>query len=202
MTETAGDLLLQVFETFDIEYVFSSPGTEWVPVWEGLAKRLAQGKKTPRYINCRHEGLAVSAASGYAKTTGGLTAVLLHAGIGPLHCAMEIRAAHRAHAPLIICTGITSDYGEKGAGLTWQWLGRLSDIGGADAGIRPYVKWNNSVTSRGSLLDSLYRGCQIARTPPQGPVFLSIPWEFAQLRTTHDLRKRSLKLVPGLRFRR
>lgn len=177
MARTGGDLLIDVFKSYGIEYIFSSPGTEWVPVWEGLAKLLARGEKTPRYINCRHEGLAVSLASGYARATGQLTAVLLHASIGPLHAAMEIRAAYRARTPAIICTGESFSFGDDEKGTNWQWLARLSDTGGADAGIKPYTKWSNLVTSRKSLLDSLYRGCQIARSFPQGPVFISIPWE-------------------------
>ena len=48
--------------------------------------------------------------------------------------------------------------------------------------VNGYVKWKNTVKSRDTLFDSLYRGCQIARTPPRGPVFLSIPTELLEMK--------------------
>ncbi len=180
MVMSGGDMLLEIFRSHGVEYIFCSPGTEWVPVWESLAKRYSQGDKSLKYINCRHEALAVSMALGYTKATGRLPAVLLHASVGPLNGALAIRAAYRAQAPMIICTGDTSGYGEdeddKGDG--WKWMGLLSDIGGNNTPVSAYVKWNNTVTSKETLLGSVYRGCEIAQATPKGPVFLSIPWEF------------------------
>ncbi len=75
MVVSGGERLLDLFQSYGIEYIFSSPGSEWVPVWEGLAKRYEQGQTTQKYINCRHESLAISMASGYSKATGKLTAV-------------------------------------------------------------------------------------------------------------------------------
>ena len=95
MAISGGDILLEVFKSHGIEYIFCSPGSEWSPLWEGLAKRYSQGEKTLKYINCRHESLAVSIALGYTKATGRLPAVLLHASVGPLQGAMAIRAAYR-----------------------------------------------------------------------------------------------------------
>ncbi len=157
MVISGGDVLLEVFKSHGVEYVFCSPGTEWLPVWESLAKRYGQGDKSLKYINCRHENLAVSMAMGYAQATGRLPAVLLHATVGPLNGALAIRAAYRAQAPMIICTGDTSGYGEdeddQGDGT--RWLRILSDIGGNDAVVSPYVKWSNTVTSKETLLGSV-----------------------------------------------
>ena len=60
MTTTGGEILLDLFRVNGIEHIFCSPGTEWVSLWEGLSKRYGQGEQTPKYINCRHESLAVS----------------------------------------------------------------------------------------------------------------------------------------------
>ncbi len=179
MAVSGGEILIDLFKSNGIEYIFCSPGSEWVPVWEGLSRRYGQGEKSPKYINCRHEMLAVSMAIGYAKTSGRLPAVLLHTGVGSLHAAMAIRAAYLAQVPMIICVGEFSTHGGEGDAKPpgGQWLRYLSDIGGPLALVSPYVKWSNTVKSRDSLLDSVYRGCQIARTVPRGPVFLSIAGE-------------------------
>ncbi|MFC1980392.1 thiamine pyrophosphate-binding protein [Chloroflexota bacterium] len=179
MKMDGGDLLLEALISYGIEYIFCSPGLEWVPVWESLARRSGKGENTLKYINCRHESLAVSMALGYSKATGRLPAVLLHASVGPLHSAMAIRAAYQAKAPMLICTGDTSNYteDEAGRGPGWHWLSLLSDIGGPDALVRLYVKWCNAVTSTETLLDAVGRGCDIARKLPEGPVFLAVPWQ-------------------------
>ena len=99
MTTSGGDIVVDLFLNQGIDYIFCSPGSEWVPVWESLVKRDNQGEKIPKYINRHHEILAVSMAMGYAKATGRLSAVLLHASVGPLNCAMAMRAAYRVRIP-------------------------------------------------------------------------------------------------------
>ncbi|MBI4186125.1 MAG: hypothetical protein HY530_01290 [Chloroflexi bacterium] len=177
MSISGGDLLLELFRRHGIEYVFCSPGTEWIPVWEGLARSRAQGDKAMKYVNCRHESLAISAAMGYARATSRLPAILLHANAGTLHGAMAIRAASLLQTPLIVFSTDCSHYTEyaDGKGPGWWWLSQLSSVESPDVLVRPYVKWSNAVTSKESLVDSLCRGCQIAQTPPRGPVFLSVP---------------------------
>src|SRR5207253_1920703 len=66
-----------------------------------------------RYINCRHEALAVAMASGYTKVTGNPQAVLLHATAGPLNAAMFLRAAYQERVPMVICAGESSAFGEE-----------------------------------------------------------------------------------------
>lgn len=179
MASSGGKTLLYLLQSQGIEYIFCSPGSEWVPVWEELSRRFSKGDESLKYINCRHESLAVCAAIGYTKTTGRLPAILLHATVGPLHAAMEIRAAYIKQFPMIIFSAEDSDHGNEaviprpGA----QWSSHLSDIGGPAALVRPYVKWSNTVRSKDYLVDSVFRGCHIAQTPPQGPVFIAISRE-------------------------
>jgi acetolactate synthase-1/2/3 large subunit len=56
----------------------------------------------------------------------------------------------------------------------WHWLGLLSDIGGPSNLVENYVKWSSRIVNENTLFDSVRRGCQIARTSPRGPVFLSV----------------------------
>lgn len=194
MPVSGGDILLDLLQTHGIEYIFCSPGTEWTSVWEGILKRHGQGDKTLKYINCRHEMLAVSMAMGYAETTGKLPAVLLHSGAGTLHGSMAIRNAYTAQVPMIVFSGETYEHsGDPGFRPQGpHWIGLLSDIGGPASLVRGCTKWNNSIKSMDGLVDAVYRGCRIARTPPRGPVFISILSELLQRSYTETRLTRPL----------
>lgn len=176
MSESGGEMLLNLLHNCGIEYIFCSPGTEWTPVWEGIIKRQSQGDSSLKYINCRHETLAVSMAMGYAKNTGKLPVVLLHASVGALSGAVAIRNAFIGRVPMLIFAGETLQHTNNAEGRAqgWHWLGLLSDKGGPANLIKDYVKWSNRIVSEQTLDDSIFRGCQIARTSPRGPVFLSV----------------------------
>ena len=132
MARTGGEILLDLLKINGIETIFCSPGSEWVSLWEGLSKRYGQGEQAPRYVNCRHESLAVSMAMGYGETTGRLPAVLLHTGVGPLHAAMAVRNAYFAQVPMIVMSGEVRDHHADGKFIPpgSHWLSLLSDVGG------------------------------------------------------------------------
>ena len=174
-----GKALVKVFERAGIDYIFCSPGTEWPPVWEALAGLKERGVDRPKYINCRHEALAVAMASGYTKVTGRPQAVLLHATAGPLNAAMFLRAAYQERVPMVICCGETAGFGEESRlpDPGNQWIHDLTDIGGPAELLRRCVKWSDRVTSSTILVQSLERAMQIAVEPPAGPVLLGVPFE-------------------------
>jgi len=174
-----GKALVKIFERAGVDYIFSSPGTEWPPVWEALAEAQDQGAQGVRYINCRHEAAAVALASGYTKVTGKPQAVLLHATAGPLNAAMLLRAAYQERVPMVICCGESSAFGEERRlpDPGNQWVHDLTDIGGPAELLRRCVKWSERVTSSSILVTSLERAMQIAVEPPAGPVLLGVPFE-------------------------
>lgn len=174
-----GKALVEIFGRAGVDYVFSSPGTEWPPVWEAFAELQQRGVDRPRYINCRHEALAVAIASGYTKITGKPQAVLLHATAGPLNAAMFLRAAYQERVPMVICCGETSAFGEEShlPDPGNQWIHDLTDIGGPAELLRRCVKWSERVTSSTILVQSVERAMQIAVEPPAGPVLLGVPFE-------------------------
>ena len=102
MRYTGGEALVRVLKHQGVRAIFSSPGTEWAPVWEALARLRAEGDKELKYYNCRHEMLALSEAIGYAEKSGELPAVLLHTSSGLLHGAMGIRGAYMDQVPMVI----------------------------------------------------------------------------------------------------
>jgi acetolactate synthase-1/2/3 large subunit len=174
-----GKALVRVFERAGVDYIFSSPGTEWPPVWEALAEARESGDGRIRYINCRHEATAVAIASGYTKVTGKPQAVLLHATAGPLNAAMFLRAAYQERVPMVICCGESSAFGEESRlpDPGNQWVHDLTDIGGPAELLRRCVKWSERVTSSSILVPSVERAMEIAVEPPAGPVLLGVPFE-------------------------
>ncbi len=109
--QDGGEAILEAFRNLDIDYIISSPGSEWAPVWEALARQQINETAGPRYINCWHETLAVDMAIGYTRVTGKLQAVLLHAGVGLLQGSIGIHSATQGEVPVLICSGEANSYG-------------------------------------------------------------------------------------------
>src|SRR5262249_56120972 len=96
-----GEIFIEVLNRHGVEYIIGSPGSEWPPMWEALARRRAEGEPAPTYVNCRHEVLAVGAAAGYHRATGELPGVTLPTTSGGLNCATNLRSALHHGTPLL-----------------------------------------------------------------------------------------------------
>ena len=182
MTETKGlsgaEAFLRVLGGMGVEYIFASPGSEWSPVWECLAKPRSDTEPVPGYLSSRHEETAVGMASGYAKATGKLPAVMIHTTVGSLHATMALRAALHEQVPMVVFAGESVGFGDAetpdpGA----QWLRHLTDVGGPARLVDRCVKWSFAVNSRVVLPATVQRACQLALASPRGPVFVSLPME-------------------------
>ena len=173
-----GEAILEAFRRLDIDYVMSSPGSEWGPVWEALARQKVESRDGPTYISCWHETLAVNLAVGYTVATGRLQAVLLHAGAGPLQGSNGVHGAQLAGTPLIVLSGESLTYGEDPEfDPGQQWLTSLSIVGGPNRLLEPLVKWANQATSPETLYESVVRTAEMAMRTPTGPTYLSVPIE-------------------------
>ncbi|HLI28689.1 MAG TPA: thiamine pyrophosphate-binding protein [Chloroflexota bacterium] len=174
---TIGEGMLAVFRGYGVEYVFSSPGSEWPPLWDALARAEAEGA-APRYINTRHEAVAAGVALGYQRATQRLPVLLLHTGVGVAHCAMELRAARAERTPLAVFAGESKAFGEwPGRDPGAQFYRFLADLNGPADLAAPVVKRASTAGSTPALLGTVADVCRLALTPPQGPVFLGVPME-------------------------
>lgn len=172
-------VFLEVLRNYGVEYIFSSPGSEWPPLWEALADQKAQGIDGPTYINIRHEDTAAGVAIGYAKATGKLAVCLVHASVGTLHAAMGIRAAHFEKTPVLFCAGESVTFGEgDGSWVGAQWGRYLADYGGPARLVEPFTKASYGLPTPNTLAGAAHRACQMAMNAPRGPVFLSLPFEY------------------------
>jgi acetolactate synthase-1/2/3 large subunit len=176
---SGAEAVLRLLRRMGVERIFASPGSEWAPVWEYLAKRYESADEIPAYLSSRHEEVAVAMAAGYAKVTGTLPAVMIHTTVGALHGTMALRAALHERVPMVVLAGESVAFGEApGHDPGQQWLRLLADVGGPARLVERCVKWSFAVNALAILPSSIQRACQLAMAAPRGPVFLSLPMEY------------------------
>ncbi|HZE11438.1 MAG TPA: thiamine pyrophosphate-binding protein [Burkholderiales bacterium] len=177
-TISGAHALLRTLRRMGVEKIFASPGSDWAPLWEALATPAAR-EEFPEYLSSRHEETAIAMASGYAKSTGKLPAVVLHTTVGALHATMGMRAALHERIPMVLLAGESISFGERpGYGIGPQWLRLLADVGGPARLVAPCAKWSFGLNDGALLAATIERACRIAMAAPRGPAFVSVPTEF------------------------
>jgi len=175
--EGAAEGYVELFNRYGVDYVFSSPGTEFVPLWEYLAKYNSQGKK-PFYLNTRHEAVSLTMAKGYAMVTGRPQVVLTHVLVGLLHGAMELRAFQIDNLPVVLIVGQAWTHDrEVYGGTPGPHYMSFTQVGGQPRVVQPYVKWSSTPTSNVNILDVLARAFDVASTDIMGPVVIGLSRE-------------------------
>lgn len=172
-----GEAILEAFRKLKIDYIMSSPGSEWSPVWEALARQKLENKAGPTFVESWHETLAVNMATGYTLITGRPQAVLLHAGVGMLQGLMGVHGALQNEVPMVVMSGESQSLGENpDLDIEQQWYTGLT-FGGIERLVEPVAKWARVVTSPYTLYESVIRAGEMAQRTPKGPVYLNVPLE-------------------------
>ena len=175
-----------MLRSMGVERIFASPGSDWAPLWEALAKPYSAGE-VPEYISSRHEETAIGMASGYAKTTGKLPALVVHTTVGALHATMGLRAALHERVPMVVMAGESVSFAEPPAPPAGrQWLRVLTDMGGPARLVQDTVKWSFGLNAANILPHTIQRACQLAMSAPRGPVFISVPTELLMASMTTE----------------
>lgn len=176
-SEDGGEAILEAFRALKVDYVISSPGSEWPSLWEALSRQKATSIPGPAYLDCGHETLAVSMAAGYTRVTGRMQAVLLHAGAGLLQGSMAIFGARLTETPMLILSGESQSFGEGDFDPGPQWYRSLNVVGGPQRLIEPVVKIALQAPSVSTLYQSVVRAGELAQRAPQGPTYICISME-------------------------
>ncbi|MFE4912924.1 thiamine pyrophosphate-binding protein [Streptomyces sp. NPDC056652] len=157
------DALLHIMRDEKVDTVFGNPGTSELPFTDALATA-----SDIDFVLGVHEGPVVAMADGYARATGRPAFVSLHIAAGLANGLVGLLNASRSRTPLVVTAG-------------QQHRGHLvSDplLSGDLVGIaRPAVKHAFDVQHAHDLPVLLRRAFALARRPPAGPVFLSIPMD-------------------------
>jgi thiamine pyrophosphate-dependent acetolactate synthase large subunit-like protein len=193
-----GEAILAAFRKLKIDYIMSSPGSEWSPVWEALARQKLEHKSGPTFIESWHETLAVDMAAGYTLITGRPQAVLLHAGVGMLQGSMGVHGAFQNEIPMVVMSGESQSLGENpDLDIEHQWYGGLT-FGGIERFMQPVSKWARAVTSPFTLYESVIRAGEMAQRIPRGPVYLNVALEHMLHDWTPPLMERDVVPAPPL----
>lgn len=144
-----------------VTHLFGNPGTTELAIMEAVPQF-----PELTYVLGLQESIVVGMADGFARASNQLVACNLHCAPGLGHAMGAIYNAKFSGSPLLITAG---QY-EVGYGLQEPLLYEpLVPIAA------PLVKWAFEVTRIEDLPRIVRRAAKIARTPPMGPVFISLP---------------------------
>ena len=144
-----------------VTHLFGNPGTTELAIMEAVPQF-----PELTYVLGLQESIVVGMADGFARASNQLVACNLHCAPGLGHAMGAIYNAKFSGSPLLITAG---QY-EVGYGLQEPLLYEpLVPIAA------PLVKWAFEVTRIEDLPRIIRRAAKIARTPPMGPVFISLP---------------------------
>ncbi len=119
-----------------------------------------------RYALGLHEGVAVAMADGYAQATGRPALVNLHSACGVGNAMGAVVNAFHNRAPLVITAG---NQDRRHLELEPYLFARSTAL------MEPYVKFSHEPPRPQDVPAAIDRAWALARTPPQGPTFVSIP---------------------------
>ncbi len=175
--ESTAEAYLELLAARGVEYFFANAGTDFAPLIEAYAKRLAEGHALPRPMTVPHEIPAVAMAHGYAMITGRPQAVMVHVIVGGANALGGIINAARANVPILMTAGRTplTEGALPGArDRQIHWAQESFDQGTM---FREWVKWDYELRNFVQLESVVDRALAVACTEPQGPVYLSLPRE-------------------------
>ena len=144
-----------------VEWIFGNPGTTEQTVIDYLQDYPQLG-----LILALHEGVAVGAADGYARASGRLGVVQLHAGPGLGNAIGNLYNAYISHTPMLVYVG------QSPQRALYQEPVLTADLVGMS---RPVTKWAYEVRTADEIPQVTRRAVKVATTAPYGPVMLSIP---------------------------
>jgi benzoylformate decarboxylase len=170
---TGADAMFEMLVRAGIRHVFGNPGTTELPLMDLFAAR-----EEISYILALHEDSALGIAVGYAEASGTPAVVNLHTAPGLAHGLGNLYNASRAGTPLIVTAGQQDTRAMIEEPLLY---GNMVEVA------RQYTKWAWEVQHAQEIPVALARAFKVARTPPTGPVFLSLPVNAMEERANIEL---------------
>jgi acetolactate synthase-1/2/3 large subunit len=175
--DSVAEAYLALLAERGIEYLFANAGTDFAPIVEAYAKAAHTGMPAPKPLIATHENLALSMAHGYAVASGKVPAVMVHVSVGTANALCGVFNAARENVPILFTAGRSplTEEGLSGARDTYiHWAQEMFDQAGM---LREMVKWDYELRNGIQLETVVDRALTLATSPPEGPVYLSLPRE-------------------------
>lgn len=159
----AADWLISALAVEGVEVVFGNPGSTELPILDAFARQ-----DRVRYVLGLHEMSVMGMADGYAQSTGRLGVVNVHVQPGIANALAGIINASRERVPMLVTVG------QQVTGM----LDEQAFLGGdVLSPVAAFVKGAWEPRRVADLPVALSQALQAARTPPCGPVVLSLPMD-------------------------
>ncbi|WP_207482068.1 thiamine pyrophosphate-binding protein [Arenibaculum pallidiluteum] len=163
VTRRTARLVLDVLRSEGVTHVFGNPGSTEMPLMDALVDC-----PDITYVLGLQEATAVGMADGYAMATGRPSFVNLHTAGGLGNAMGVLFSSATTRTPMVVTAG------QQDTRHLFRdpWLsGDLVSMA------RPVTKWAAEIKRAEDVPAALRRAFAIARTPPMGPVFLSLPMD-------------------------
>jgi acetolactate synthase-1/2/3 large subunit len=169
-------VLLETMREAGVRYLFANLGSDHSGIIEAYARAGRDGppRTFPELVLCPHEGVALSAAQGYAQVSGEAQAVLVHTDCGTQNLGGAVHNAARGRVPVLILAGLSPMTaegelpGSRNEFIQWQ-----QDNADQQGLVRGYVKYSHEIRTGVNAGQLVRRALQIARSEPAGPVYLA-----------------------------
>src|SRR5208337_508799 len=160
------DFILDALALEEIDHLFMVPGGLVDPFLPALGRQ-----KALRPIVAAAEGGAAYMADGYARASGKFGAALCIGGPGLANTVTALATAQSDGSPVLLMSGEVSTLVE-GLGMFQDASPQtLDDV----EIVKPIVRYSSSVDNPRNLPHLFKHAMLLLRTPPRGPVHLSLP---------------------------
>jgi acetolactate synthase-1/2/3 large subunit len=160
------DFMVDVLKTLDFEYITANPASSFRGLHESFINY--GGNKSPEWITCCHEEVAVNIANGYYAVAGKPMAVVTFAPSGLHHATMGIYGSYSGHTPTYLIVSDFLDAAERRPSVDWAGHAMLDPA----SMVRDFVKWDDTPASLQHFAESAVRAYKMAMTEPRGPVVI------------------------------
>lgn len=183
-TYTTSTAFLEALQEAGVKYIFANFGSDHPAIIESLTDASNNNKELPKVIISPHEFVAMTAAHGYAQATGEPQAVIVHVECGTQNIGGAIHNAFKAKIPVLVFAG-ASPHTQEGEllGSRNEFIHWYQDVNDQRGIMRGYSKYDNEIRTGKNVKQLTHRALQIAKSEPQGPVYLMGPREVMEEET-------------------
>ena len=156
---TGGEVVAELMKEWGVPYLFGLAGSEEVGLLNALVDRPI------RYTTGLHEGVIISMADGYSRSTGQTPVVQLHSIAGSCYGLGQMVSSFKDNVPLVVTVGRqATNFRGNDAFLESVNLHMLP---------KEYTQWTWDVLNPETISEVMRRAFILGEAPPGGPTFVT-----------------------------